>query len=267
MRAKLYYRIELNPGSLIALLFILVLIAFLWACGSDNSDDDNSPPITPPVEKEAQLIWPIDCIPGKTCTNIGYPDINSNNKAFNCGPPGYQGHQGTDIGITLAQMDEGIDVYAAADGVVLFVFDGKYDRCPDNHPDCQAPPNGWGEPGQQNGTTVCTEIGPYCQTGDWGCFWCFAGGNVVVIRHPGAKGLFATRYDHFKTNSITVKEGDTVTQGQKIGEVGSAGNSTGPHLHFEVWGTGFYELADPWAGECGPNRSSPLWLNDPPWNS
>lgn len=42
----------------------------------------------------------------------------------------------------------------------------------------------------------------------------------------------ATVYAHCKT--IYVKEGDVINQGQAIGEVGSTGNSTGPHLHFEI---------------------------------
>ncbi len=41
-----------------------------------------------------------------------------------------------------------------------------------------------------------------------------------------------TVYAHCKT--IYVQEGDKVVQGQEIGEVGSTGNVTGPHLHFEI---------------------------------
>jgi murein DD-endopeptidase MepM/ murein hydrolase activator NlpD len=211
------------------------------------------------------LSWPIDCIPNQTCVNLGYPDTDDDGVAHDCGEPGYPGHEGTDIGITFEARDAGMAVRAAADGVVQFAFDGKYDQCPnDNEPDCQDP--GGFEAGAMKGTTVCTPVGPYCGTGQAGCFWCFAGGNVIVIRHQGVPGVFATRYDHLKKSSVSVKPGDTVKRGQKIAEAASAGNSTGPHLHFEVWGTGFYELADPWAGPCGPNRGPSLWAYDPPWS-
>lgn len=43
-----------------------------------------------------------------------------------------------------------------------------------------------------------------------------------------------TLYGHMLANSRRVKEGDKVSQGQTIGTVGSTGNSTGTHLHFEV---------------------------------
>ncbi|MFC6334858.1 murein hydrolase activator EnvC family protein [Paenibacillus septentrionalis] len=56
-------------------------------------------------------------------------------------------------------------------------------------------------------------------------------GNTVIIDHGG--GLW-TLYAHIKNGGILVNEGDEVKRGKKIAEVGSTGNSTGPHLHFEV---------------------------------
>ncbi len=69
-------------------------------------------------------------------------------------------------------------------------------------------------------------------------------------------GIFATRYDHLKNGSILVKPGDYVVAGQKIAEVGSAGRTSGPHLHFEVW-SDYYKPIDPWSASCGLNES--LW--------
>ncbi|MCD8016717.1 MAG: peptidoglycan DD-metalloendopeptidase family protein [Oscillospiraceae bacterium] len=54
-------------------------------------------------------------------------------------------------------------------------------------------------------------------------------GNYVVIYHSNGT---TTLYAHM--SSIAVSAGDTVSQGQTIGYVGSTGNSTGPHLHFEI---------------------------------
>ena len=54
-------------------------------------------------------------------------------------------------------------------------------------------------------------------------------GNYVVLAHAGG---ITTLYGHLIT--ATVKQGDHVMQGQVIGLEGSTGNSTGPHVHFEV---------------------------------
>ena len=54
-------------------------------------------------------------------------------------------------------------------------------------------------------------------------------GLTVLIRHHNG---YESRYAHL--SSLDVKAGDTVTQGQQVGRVGSTGRSTGPHLHFEV---------------------------------
>lgn len=54
-------------------------------------------------------------------------------------------------------------------------------------------------------------------------------GNMVDIDHGND---LVTRYAH--QARLFVKEGEVVQRGQKIGEVGSTGRSTGPHLHFEV---------------------------------
>ena len=54
-------------------------------------------------------------------------------------------------------------------------------------------------------------------------------GNHVIIRHKGKQLI--TIYGHM--SKITTSKGATVKAGDKIGEVGSTGHSTGPHLHFE----------------------------------
>lgn len=67
-----------------------------------------------------------------------------------------------------------------------------------------------------------------CTSGDKGCT---GYGNYIVIQH--ADGNY-TLYAHLHANTINVRAGDTVEQGQVIAKVGTSGNSTGPHLHFEV---------------------------------
>lgn len=133
----------------------------------------------------------------------------------------YGGHGGSDYGIgSWPAMDAGRNVVAGADGEVVTAHDGEFDRCT---------------------TADCAGGGGY--------------GNYVRIRHADGK---QTVYGHLKRGSIAVGQGARVTCGQRIGQVGSSGWSTGPHLHFEVKTAGG-GTDDPFAGP----RSGPLsyWVD------
>ncbi|MFH9729775.1 transglycosylase family protein [Streptomyces sp. NPDC017260] len=71
--------------------------------------------------------------------------------------------------------------------------------------------------------------------------WAGSYGYQVIVRHGDGR---YSQYAHL--SAISVKDGQSVGAGQRIGRSGSTGNSTGPHLHFEVrTGPGFGSDVDP----------------------
>ena len=74
-----------------------------------------------------------------------------------------------------------------------------------------------------------------------------------------------TIYYHFMANSIAVKVGETVTSGQVLGLVGSSGDSTDPHLHFEVHHNGDvvetnYDPSDYWVSPMPYEGNVPAYV-------
>jgi hypothetical protein len=59
----------------------------------------------------------------------------------------------------------------------------------------------------------------------------FVPGNTVIIKTANDEFLF---FAHFKQGSIAVKQGQQLEQGQLLGLCGNSGNSTEPHLHFQI---------------------------------
>lgn len=78
-------------------------------------------------------------------------------------------------------------------------------------------------PGVYGARIVASASGTVIRAGTYGGY-----GNCVVLDHGGG---ISTWYGHM--SSIAVSTGQKVSQGQTIGNVGSTGYSTGPHLHFE----------------------------------
>jgi murein DD-endopeptidase MepM/ murein hydrolase activator NlpD len=59
-------------------------------------------------------------------------------------------------------------------------------------------------------------------------------GGLIILTHTIGGSTVDSYYAHIYTDGIHVATGDTVAAGQHIGDVGSAGKSTGPHLHLEI---------------------------------
>ncbi|MBO6515323.1 MAG: DUF3859 domain-containing protein [Bacteroidia bacterium] len=172
------------------------------------------------------LQTPIGGEQGKDWIVVNYVDWDTAGvKDHHCGTKAYDGHQGTDYVLkSFRQMDNGVDVLAAENGVVTYVQDGLFDR--------------------ETEGIISKKLG-----------------NYVALRHDNK---YYTYYAHLKKNSIPVKVGDTVKSGEVVGQVGSSGNSTDPHLHFEVW----YDsavLVDPYQGPCG--NSTSLFTSPVPYDT
>ncbi|MDE6108380.1 MAG: peptidoglycan DD-metalloendopeptidase family protein, partial [Oscillospiraceae bacterium] len=123
------------------------------------------------------------------------------------------GHNGQDITST-----KGSDIYATKSGTVVAVYTG----CANN--------NAASSSGKSCGSATGCEpsLNYYKMNGKTVCNYGY--GNGLAIKHSDGSGY--STYSHMQSVSVTV--GQTVAQGDVVGQMGSAGNSTGTHCHFEL---------------------------------
>lgn len=169
-----------------------------------------------------------------TAADTAMLDYNCGMRTYDTNPttPGGSGfnHDGTDIRLfpfPYYKMENNlVEVIAAADGVIISKNDGGEDR------NCVW---GTGRPA-----------------------------NSVSLMHCDGT---ITRYVHLKNGSLTTKDsGQAVLEGEYLGIVGSSGNSTTPHLHFEVNdSTG--ATIDPFFGPCSDTTTTDVswWADQAPY--
>ncbi len=146
-----------------------------------------------------QLIWPMPGLPYEDYGVSNYTDIDptSGIRDYRGGFSTYNGHDAIDSGPAGFQaMDAGVPILAAANGTVVATHDGEWDRQTDGF--------------NQNPTPTA---------------------NYIIIDHGAG---WQTFYWHLRRDSLQVEVGDTVSQGDFIGYMGSSGISTGLHVHFGV---------------------------------
>jgi Peptidase family M23 len=186
------------------------------------------PAVAQPLE---QLTLPIACTPGADCWVVRYVDHDPSTgvRDYMCGGLTGDGHKGTDIAIRdLATMAAGVEVRAAAAGKVDAVRDGMADVSFDE-------------------TERQAIEGKEC-------------GNGIRLTHGDG---WTTWYCHLRRGSLMVSEGDPVEAGQPLALVGLSGETSFPHVHFDVrYGE---RVVDPFVGiepaaGCGPGRQ-PLWAS------
>jgi hypothetical protein len=157
-------------------------------------------------------------------------DPTSGIRDWSCGSRTYDGHTGNDLFLSPFpwwKMDQAeVEIVAAAAGTIVAAVDGNFDR-------------------------QCVHVG--------------AAGtyhpNYVTILQ--ADGSYAY-YLHMKQGSVTTKPiGASVAVGERLGNVGSSGHSSGPHLHFEVEDPNS-NVVDAFVGAC-QTASPTLWKHQ--WNA
>ncbi|WP_069189127.1 M23 family metallopeptidase [Candidatus Terasakiella magnetica] len=148
------------------------------------------------------MILPIECELGWNCWIANYVDHDRTKAAkdYACGTQTYNAHKGTDFMIrNYRDMQAGVVVRAASDGFVVGTRDGMKDI------DFRKLPK------EKIAKKKC--------------------GNGVRLKHENG---WITQYCHLRKNSVKVKKGDAVKQGDIIGLVGHSGMASFPHLHFQI---------------------------------
>ena len=182
------------------------------------------------------LSLPVDCTLGQSCYIEDYVDARpgEGQRDYTCGLKSRDGHRGTDIVLlSFEDMARGVDVLAAAPGVVDATRDGMAD------------------------VAVSAETredirGREC-------------GNAVRIDHGDG---WHTLYCHLQKGSLRVETGTRVAAGDVLARVGLSGLTNVPHLHLGVLKDG--EIVDPFNPEasdtCGAATSDGLWQNAPDYH-
>jgi hypothetical protein len=184
------------------------------------------------AEMPTDLALPLECEPGLSCWILRYVDHDPGpgERDYACGPVTGDAHKGTDFAIRdLRVMAEGVAVRAAAAGVVDALRDGVAD--------------------------VSVEEGGREAIAGREC------GNGIRIAHGDG---WTTWYCHLRRGSLMVAQGDRVEVGQALGLVGLSGDTSFPHVHFDV--RRGEQPIDPFVGlerteDCGPGPK-PLWRAD-----
>ena len=144
---------------------------------------------------------PIDCKLGENCwvTNLPRHFYQGKELDYKCGVRTSAGHKGTDFILeSMEQMKQGIDVLSPFDGVVKAVRDGMED--------------------------INVDIGGLNEIKDQEC-----GNGVVIATHD-----LEAQLCHMKKGSISVKVGDQIVAGARLGSVGLSGNTNHPKLYFAL---------------------------------
>lgn len=178
---------------------------------------------------------PIDCDLGNDCFVQQYVDHDPSGASmdFRCSNLSYDTHKGTDFALrSIAQMEQGVDVKAAAPGTVQATRDGVRDEIYTSERSAEVD-------------------GREC-------------GNGIVINHGGG---WTTQYCHLKNGTVAVKNGDRVNLTTVLGQVGLSGRTQFPHVHMTLRKNG--DVVDPFDPDgtvtCGEPSTETLWQTPPPY--